>query len=59
MKEKLEKLSTAAKAAMRSASTAEDLQEVQNKFFGKKGELTLISKELGKAKPEDRPALDK
>jgi len=57
MKEKLEKLSTAAKAAMRSASTAEDLQEVQNKFFGKKGELTLISKELGKAKPEDRPAL--
>jgi phenylalanyl-tRNA synthetase alpha chain len=57
MKNKLDQLKKDVLAALKSAKSSNDLQEVQNKFFGKKGELTLISKELGKAKPEDRPKL--
>lgn len=57
MKDKLDQIKTEALAAIKTAKSAADLQEVQNKFFGKKGALTLASKELGKAAPEDRPAL--
>jgi len=57
MNNRLNQLKKDALAALKAAKSAKDLQEVQNKFFGKKGELTLISKELGKAKPEDRPKL--
>jgi phenylalanyl-tRNA synthetase alpha chain len=57
MKNRLEQIQKDTLAALSAAKTPADLQEIQNKFFGKKGELTLASKELGKAAPEDRPAL--
>ena len=57
MKDKLDQIKKEVLAAIKAAKSLSDLQEVQNKFFGKKGTLTLISKELGKAKPEDRPKL--
>jgi phenylalanyl-tRNA synthetase alpha chain len=57
MKETLEKLKKEALAEIESAKNSAQLQDVQTKFLGKKGGVTLASKELGKASPEERPAL--
>ncbi|MGI6688009.1 MAG: hypothetical protein ACOX6Y_06635 [Christensenellales bacterium] len=44
----------AALEAAQKAGTAEELLQVRHQYLGKKGELTLILKELGKLEAEER-----
>ena len=54
MRERLEAMKNAALAAAETAGTAEELLQIRHQYLGKKGELTLILKELGKLEPEER-----
>ncbi len=54
MRERLEAMKNAALSAAQGAGTAEELLQVRHQYLGKKGELTLILKELGKLGPEER-----
>ena len=42
--------------ALAAAEDSADLEEVRVRFTGKKGELTLLLRSLGKLSPEERPA---
>ena len=44
---------------LETASCSDDLTRLWGKYLGKQGEVTLLSRELGKADPADRPALGK
>lgn len=44
---------------LESAECSDDLTKLWGKYLGKQGEITLLSRELGKADPADRPALGK
>ena len=55
MKEKLEKIQKDALAEIESADSLNALQDVHNRFFGKKGSLTEASKGLGRVSAEERP----
>jgi phenylalanyl-tRNA synthetase alpha chain len=54
MRERLEAMKIAALEAAQKAGTAEELLQVRHQYLGKKGELTLILKELGKLEAEER-----
>ena len=54
MRERLETMKIAALEAARNAGTAEELQQIRHQYLGRKGELTLILKELGKLEAEKR-----
>ena len=54
MRERLEVMKIVALEAARKANTAEELQQVRHQYLGRKGELTLILKELGKLETETR-----
>ena len=57
MKTQLEKIRQAAKDALDSFDTKEQLEEARIKYLGKKGELTAILKQMGKLSSEERPVI--
>ncbi len=57
MKTQLEKIRQAAKEALESFETKEQIEEARIKYLGKKGELTTILKQMGKLSAEERPVI--
>jgi len=57
MKEKLEKLRTAALAELDTSDAIRSLEELRVKFLGKKGEITAILKQMGGLSAEERPVI--
>lgn len=57
MKTQLEKIRNAAKEALDSFETKEQIEEARIKYLGKKGELTAILKQMGKLSAEERPVI--
>ena len=55
MKEQLTAIRSAAAAALNSASTLAELEELRIQYLGKKGELTAVMKGMGKLSAEERP----
>lgn len=44
---------------LETATCSDDLTRLWGKYLGKQGEVTMLSRELGKADPSERPALGK
>lgn len=57
MKQKLEEIRSAAVKALDEAQNKIDLEALRVKYLGKKGELTLILKQMGSLTPEERPIM--
>ena len=57
MKEQLEQIRLQALSLMDEAKDAAELDALRVKFLGKKGELTLMLKQMGKLSPEERPVM--
>ncbi len=57
MKTQLEKIRQAAKEALDSFESKEQIEEARIKYLGKKGELTAILKQMGKLSAEERPVI--
>lgn len=57
MKTELEEIRKAAKKALDSFDTKEQIEEARIKYLGKKGELTSILKQMGKLSAEERPVI--
>ena len=57
MKSQLEEIRKAAKEALDSFETKEQIEEARIKYLGKKGELTAILKQMGKLSAEERPVI--
>lgn len=57
MLEELKQIEEKALAAVNSAANAEQLTEIKVAYLGKKGEITAVSRQMGKVAPEERPAL--
>lgn len=57
MKDRLEGMLEAARAAISEAESEAVLQEVRVRFLGRKGELTAIMKQMGGLSPEERPLI--
>lgn len=57
MKEKMEGLRKSAEEALSQASTSRDLEALRVQYFGKKGELTAILKQMGTLSSEERPIM--
>lgn len=55
MKNKLEAIQAEALAALKTANTQEDLENLRIKYLGKKGELTAILRQMGSLSSEERP----
>ncbi len=55
--QQLEEVKTKALSSMKQMETEESLYEVKVRFWGKKGELTDLFKQMGGLPPEDRPAV--
>lgn len=57
MKEKIEQIKNMATEEINSVEELKDLNDVRVKYLGKKGELTLILREMGKLSKEERPVI--
>ena len=57
MLEQLKQIESAAIAAIGNAENAAGLTEIKIAYLGKKGELTAVSRQMGKLSPEERPVL--
>ncbi len=57
MKAQLEKIRQAAKEALNSFDSKEQLEQARIKYLGKKGELTAILKQMGGLSAEERPVI--
>jgi len=57
MKEQLEQIREAALAALAAAKTEEQLEQARVSFLGRKGELTLVVRQMRDVPPEERPAM--
>ena len=57
MKEQLEMLAKASLEAVAEAGDIAALDALRVKYLGKKGELTVILKQMGKLSAEERPAM--
>ena len=57
MKEQLKAISEKATNALKNVTAQSELEELRVAFFGKKGELTGILKQMGKLSAEERPAM--
>ena len=57
MKAQLEQIRRAAKEALASFDSAEQLEKARIQYLGKKGELTAILKQMGKLSAEERPVI--
>ncbi|MBP7401600.1 MAG: phenylalanine--tRNA ligase subunit alpha [Clostridia bacterium] len=59
MQQRLDAMREAALAAVAASGTPAELQEANQRFLGKKGELTTVLKELGGLPPEERKSVGK
>ncbi len=57
MKQTLENIRLQALAAVETAATPAELEELRVKYLGKKGELTAVLKMMGKLSAEERPVM--
>lgn len=57
MKEQLTNLKTQCLTDIEQANSLADLDQVRVKYFGKKGALTAVLKQMGKLSPEERPLI--
>lgn len=57
MKEKIEKIKKQAEEELNKAQNIQKLNELKVKYLGKKGELTLILREMGSLNNEERPII--
>ena len=57
MKEKIDAIRAAAKAAIEKTASENEIEELRVKYLGKKGELTAVLKQMGSLSPEERPAM--
>lgn len=57
MKEQLEELGKTALAAVEKAAEVPELESLRVRYFGKKGELTALLKQMGKLSAEERPVM--
>lgn len=55
MKEELEKIKQIFLEEIKNSNDINSLEEVRVKYLGKKGQLTLILRNMGSVSPEDRP----
>lgn len=59
MKERLEEIKIKSLEAIKTAKEESGVEELRVKLLGKKGELTLLLKEMGKLSKEERPVVGK
>ena len=59
MKEKIEQIKTNSIMEIEKAETQKELADAKVKYLGKKGELTLVLREMGKLTQEERPIMGK
>jgi len=59
MKDKLEKLRLDFEGKIKEVVSLEDLEVLQLDFFGRKGQMTALMKELSKVDPKEKPVLGK
>ncbi len=57
MKEQLKNIQIKAKADVENAATLADIEELRVKYLGKKGEVSLVLKQLGQLSSEERPII--
>jgi phenylalanyl-tRNA synthetase alpha chain len=57
MKDKLNRIKKEAINEIFRVKSIEELEQIRVRFLGKKGELTLILREMGKLSPEERPII--
>ncbi|MCQ2450049.1 MAG: phenylalanine--tRNA ligase subunit alpha [Clostridia bacterium] len=57
MKQQLEAIRAAAKAAINEAQNEQVIEALRVQYLGKKGELTAILKQMGGLSPEERPIM--
>jgi phenylalanyl-tRNA synthetase alpha chain len=57
LEQQLEALRTAAKSAIANADSLEKIEELRLVYLGKKGELSLLLREMGKLSAEERPVV--
>ena len=57
LENQLETLRQSAKSAIATADTLERLEELRLVYLGKKGELSLVLREMGKLSAEERPVV--
>ena len=57
MKEKIAEIKANAKEDIKTITDMQTLQEIKNKYLGKKCELTALLKTLGSLSPEERPII--
>ncbi|NLW22667.1 MAG: phenylalanine--tRNA ligase subunit alpha [Tissierellia bacterium] len=57
MREKLKRIKEEAIADINSSNSLEKLEGVRVKYLGKKGQLTLVLREMGKLSKEERPVI--
>ena len=57
LKEQLELLRADALAKLEAVTAASELEELRVKYLGKKGELTVLLKQMGTLSPEERPVI--
>ena len=57
MKETLDRVRDAALAALAAATSEQQLDDVRVRFLGRKGELTLVVRQMRDVPPEERPAM--
>jgi phenylalanyl-tRNA synthetase alpha chain len=59
MKEKLFQLLESARSEISNSSGTKELEDIRVKYLGKKGEITVILKEMGALPKEERPEMGK
>ena len=59
VEEKISDIKAKMTADLESVSTSEGLTRLFGEYLGKSGAVTMLSRELGKAAPADRPVLGK
>lgn len=59
MQQQLERIAAAAREALKAAATAVDVEQLQVKVLGKKGELTQLLRSMGGLSAEERPVMGK
>ncbi|MDO5448317.1 MAG: phenylalanine--tRNA ligase subunit alpha [Clostridia bacterium] len=57
MRQQLEEIRKNAEAALKAASSLEELDTIRVKYLGKKGELTAVLKQMGGLSAEERPII--
>lgn len=57
MKDKLEKIKNESFSVIDNVKSLQQLEEIRVKYLGKKGDLTLLLRGMGKLSPEERPII--